>query len=68
MHSVNLDFDKILIQRGGRQVHLMATVFNVLQDEAWQTYFTTNFFSPTFAKPSTWAPTRYVNIATRVQF
>lgn len=68
VRNLDIMFDKTLFQTGGRQVQLSATVFNVLQAQTWDTYFTTNFFSPSFATPSAWGASRNVSVSAKMQF
>ena len=51
VNLVNLQFDKSVFQSGGHRLSLTAQVFNLLQDDAYETVTTTNFFSSSFMAP-----------------
>jgi hypothetical protein len=43
-------------------------VFNLFQNEAYETVTTTNFFSSGFLTPATWLPARYVKVGGKFNF
>ena len=66
--TINLQFDKIILRSGDHRLRLTAQVFNLLQNEAYETVTTTNYFSSGFLTPATWLPSRYVKIGARFDF
>jgi len=67
-HLVNLQVDKALFKTGTRKLTLTAQVFNLLQDDSFETVTTTNYFSSSFLQPSTWLPSRYMKFGARFDF
>ena len=65
---LNVQLDKMLFKSGDRKLLLTAQVFNVLQDQSFETVTTTNFFSSSFLQPSTWLPTRYLKFGAKFNF
>jgi hypothetical protein len=66
---VNLRIDKILSFGGGRRLELIANVINAFQSKAPSTGFATfNFFSPTYAQPTSWVQPRQMYLGARVNF
>ena len=67
-HLLNLQVDKALFKTGTRKLTLTAQVFNLTQDDAFETVTTTNYFSSSFLQPSTWLPSRYMKFGARFDF
>jgi Carboxypeptidase regulatory-like domain/TonB dependent receptor-like, beta-barrel len=66
---VNLRIDKILSFGGSRKLELVANIINALQSKAPSTGFATfNFFSPTYAQPTSWVQPRQLYLGARVNF
>jgi hypothetical protein len=68
VHLVNLQLDKTLFKKGDHKLVVTAQVFNLFQNEAYETVATTNFFSANFLQPSTWLPARYLKIGGKYTF
>jgi hypothetical protein len=68
VHLVNLQFDKTIFQSSSHKLALTAQVFNLFQNEAYETVTTTNFFSSGFLTPATWLPARYVKVGGKFNF
>ena len=66
---VNLRIDKVLSFGGQRKLELIANIINALQSTAPSTGFATfNFFSPTYAVPTSWVQPRQMYLGTRINF
>ena len=66
---VNLRIDKLLTFAANRRLELVANIINALQSEAPSTGFATfNFFSPTYAQPTSWVQPRQLYLGARVNF
>jgi len=66
---VNLRIDKLLTFAGNRRLELVANIVNALQSQAPSTGFATfNFFSPTYAQPTSWVQPRQLYLGARVNF
>jgi hypothetical protein len=66
---VNLRIDKLLNFGGNRRLELVANIINALQSKAPSTGFATfNFFSPTYAQPTSWVQPRQLYLGVRVNF
>jgi hypothetical protein len=66
---VNLRIDKVLSLGGHRRLEVIANIINALQSTAASTGFATfNFFSPTYAVPTSWVQPRQMYLGTRVNF
>jgi hypothetical protein len=68
VHLVNLQFDKTVFKIGDYKLALTAQIFNLFQDEAFETVTTTNIFSSSFLTPSTWLPARYLKVGGKFTF
>jgi hypothetical protein len=68
VHLVNMQFDKTVLKSGDRKLALTAQIFNLFQDEAYETVATTNFFASNFLQPATWLPARYLKIGGKFTF
>jgi hypothetical protein len=68
VHLVNLQFDKTILRSGDHRLALTAQVFNLLQNEAFETVTTTNVFSKSFLQPATWLPARYLKFGAKLSF
>ena len=55
-------------RRGAKNIELGAEFQNMLQDEAWQSVSSTNFFSTSFNEPDFWIEPRRVNFFIRSKF
>jgi hypothetical protein len=55
---VSLRFSKALPLGGTRKLELISNVNNILQNKAYQTYVTLNYFNASFAKPAAWIEPR----------
>ena len=66
---LNLRIDKMLSFGGHRKLELIANVVNALQSTAPSTSFATfNFFSATYAQPTSWVQPRQLYLGARVNF
>lgn len=63
---VSLRFSKALPLGGTRKLELIANVNNVLQNKAYQTYVTLNYFNASFARPAAWIEPRNMNVMTKI--
>ena len=68
VRNLDLMIDKTLTRRGGQRMVFTVTAFNVLQNQAWDRYYSSNFFSPNFNRPSSWASTRRATVAAKMYF
>jgi len=66
---LNLRIDKMLSLGGSRKLELIANIVNALQSTAPSTTFATfNFFSATYAQPTSWVQPRQLYVGARVNF
>jgi hypothetical protein len=65
---INMQFDKTIFKQGDHRLTLTAQIFNLFQDDAYETVTTTNFFSSGFLTPSTWLPARYLKFGAKFVF
>jgi len=66
---LNLRFDKMLSLGGARKLELIANLVNALQSTAPSTGFATfNYFSATYAQPTSWVQPRQLYVGARLNF
>ena len=63
---VALRISKAIPLGGTRRLELISNVNNILQNQAYQTYVTLNYFNPQFARPAAWIEPRNFNVMTKL--
>jgi carboxypeptidase family protein/TonB-dependent receptor-like protein len=63
---VSARISKALALGGTRKLELIANVNNLLQNKAYQTYVTLNYFNASFAQPAAWIEPRNMNVMTKL--
>jgi hypothetical protein len=63
---LSLRISKAIGLGAGRKLELITNVNNVLQNEAYQTYVTLNYFNASFAKPAAWIEPRNMNLMAKI--
>lgn len=63
---VSLRLSKSVGLGAGRKLELISNINNVLQNKAYQSYVTLNYFNASFARPAAWIEPRNFNIMTKL--